>query len=84
MLVSLADNSGDPWNWTDPSLSHTPVLPLNEIFTSQGQVPNLPIPTPFGEAGYRERLAQNSAAGIGRCLPQGPRPNARGGRRGVL
>jgi hypothetical protein len=80
----LADNSGDPWNWTDPSLSHTPVLPLNEIFTSQGQVPNLPIPTPFGEAGYRERLAQNSAAGIGCCLPQGPRPNARGGRRGVF
>jgi hypothetical protein len=80
----LADNSGDPWNWTDPALSHTPVLPLNEIFTSQDQVANLPIPTPFGATSYRERLAQNSAAGIGRCLPQGPWPNARGGRRGVF
>jgi hypothetical protein len=78
-----ADNSGDPWNWTDQALAHTPVLPLNEIFTGQGRVPILPIPTPFGAAGYRERLAQNSAAGIGRCLPQGPWPNARGGRRGV-
>jgi hypothetical protein len=80
----LADNSGDPWNWNDPALSHTPVLPLNEVFTLQGRMPNLPISTPFAAAGYRERLAQNSADGIGRCLPQGPWPNARGGRRGVF
>jgi hypothetical protein len=80
----LADNSEDPWNWTNPVLSHTPVLPLNEIFTSQGHAANLPIPTPFSAVGYRERLAQNSAAGIGHCLPQGPWPNARGGRRGVI
>jgi hypothetical protein len=80
----LADNSSDPWNWTDPALSHMPLLPLNEIFTSQGEVANLPISTPFTAASYRERLAQNSAAGIGRCVAQGPRPNAQGGRRGVV
>jgi len=44
----------------------------------------LPIPTPVSMAGYRERLAQNSAEGIGRCVPIGPWPNARGGRRGVI
>ena len=80
----LADNSSDPWNWTDPALSHMPLLPLNEVFTSQGEVPNLPISAPFTAASYRERLAQNSAAGIGRCVAQGPRPNAQGGRRGVV
>src|SRR3984893_7330145 len=74
----LADGSEDPCGWTNPALSHTLVLPLNEIFTSQGHAANLPIPTPFSAVGYRERLAQNSAAGIGRCLPQGPWPNARG------
>jgi hypothetical protein len=80
----LADYSSDPWNWIDPAMSHTPALPLNEIFTSQSQAPNLPLPTPFTATGYRERLAQNSQAGIGRCLPQGAWPNARGGRRGLL
>jgi hypothetical protein len=80
----LADHSGDPWDWTDPALPHTPGLPANENFTNHGEVPNLPIPTPVSMAGYRERLAQNSAGGIGRCVPIGARPNARGGRRGVI
>jgi hypothetical protein len=79
-----ADHSGNPWDWTDPVLPHTPGLPANEIFTNHGVVPNLPIPTPVSMAGYRERLAQNSAAGIGSCVPIGPWPKARGGRRGVI
>ncbi len=80
----MIDNSGDPWDWITPSLSHTPVLPVNEIFTKQPNSPNLPVPTPFIGAGYRERLAQNSVAGIGRCVPIGPWPKARGGRRGLI
>jgi hypothetical protein len=80
----LMDSSDNPWDWTNPALSHTPVLPINEPFTNRGNVPNLPIPTPLNVAGYRERLAQNAAAGIGRCVPMGPWPNARGGRRGVI
>jgi hypothetical protein len=79
-----ADHSDNPWDWTDPVLPHTPALPANEIFTNHGIVPNLPIPTPVSMAGYRERLAQNSAAGIGCCVPIGPWPKARGGRRGVI
>jgi hypothetical protein len=79
-----ADHSDNPWDWTDPVLPHTPALPANEIFTNHGIVPNLPISTPVSMAGYRERLAQNSAAGIGCCVPIGPWPKARGGRRGVI
>jgi hypothetical protein len=80
----LADHSDNPWDWADPVLAHNPVLPTNEIFTNHGEVPNLPIPTPVSMAGYRERLAQNSQAGIGHCVPIGPWPKARGGRRGVI
>ena len=80
----LADHSGNPWDWTDPVLPHLPALPVNEIFTNHGIVPDLPIPTPVSMAGYRERLAQNSAKGIGCCAPIGPWPNARSGRRGVI
>jgi hypothetical protein len=79
-----ADHSDNPWDWTSPAVSHTPVLPANEIFTRHGNAPNLPIPAPVNVAGYRERLAQNSVAGIGRCVPIGPWPKARGGRRGVI
>jgi len=79
-----ADHSDNPWDWADPVLPHIPLLPANEIFTNHGIVPNLPIPTPVSMAGYRERLAQNSPAGIGRCVPIGPWPKARGGRRGVI
>ena len=79
-----ADHSDNPWDWTNLALPHTPLLPANEIFTNHGVVPNLPIPTPVSMAGYRERLAQNSAAGIGHCVPIGPWPKARGGRRGVI
>jgi hypothetical protein len=79
-----ADHSDNPWDWTDPVLPHTPALPANEIFTNHGIVPNLPLSTPVSMAGYRERLAQNSAAGIGCCVPIGPWPKARGGRRGVI
>jgi hypothetical protein len=79
-----ADHSDNPWDWTDPVLPHIPLLPANEIFTNHGEVPDLPIPTPASMAGYRERLAQNSAAGIGKCVPIGPWPKARGGRRGVI
>jgi hypothetical protein len=79
-----ADHSDNPWDWTDPVLPHIPLLPANEIFTNRGEVPDLPIPTPVSMAGYRERLAQNSAAGIGKCVPIGPWPKARGGRRGII
>ena len=79
-----ADHSDNPWDWTNPVLPHIPLLPANEIFTNRGEVPDLPIPTPVSMAGYRERLAQNSAAGIGKCVPIGPWPKARGGRRGVI
>ena len=79
-----ADHSDNPWDWANPVLPHAPLLPANEIFTNHGVVPNLPIPTPVSMAGYRERLAQNSAAGIGHCVPIGPWPKARGGRRGVI
>jgi hypothetical protein len=80
----LADHSDNPWDWTDPTLSHFPKLPANEMFSIHGEVPNLPIPTPLGMAGYRERLAQNSPMGIGRCVPIGPWQKARNGRRGVI
>ena len=80
----LADSSGNPWDWTTPGLWHTPAPPVNEIFTNQPNVPNLPIPTPLSVGGYRERLAQNSPAGIGSCVPQGPWPKTGNGRRGVL
>jgi hypothetical protein len=79
----LADNSSNPWDWTI-SVSHVPSLPANEVFAVQGDAPNLPIPAPVSAAGYRERLAQNSDAGIGRCVPHGPWPNAKGGRRSVI
>jgi hypothetical protein len=80
----LADDSGNPWDWTNSALSHTPSLPVNEIFTNHQSIPSLPIPTPFNLPGYRERLAQNSPEGIGHCVPHGPWPNARGGHRGVI
>jgi hypothetical protein len=80
----LIDDSSDPWDWTSPDLVHTPALPVNEIFTEQANIPLLPLSIPFVEGGYRERLAQNDVAGIGRCVPMGPWPEACGGRRMVF
>jgi hypothetical protein len=78
------DSSNNPWNWTSTGPPHTPELPLKMTFTTQGVSPTLPIATPFTDSSYRERLAQNSAAGIGSCVPVGQVPNSNSGRRPVL
>ncbi|MEM8541175.1 MAG: LamG-like jellyroll fold domain-containing protein [Pseudomonadota bacterium] len=76
------DSGNDPWKWTGGG-THVPVLPLKFPFTSQPLPTTLPIATPFTAQTYRERLAQNSAAGIGKCIPQGPIPHSQSGRRMV-
>lgn len=76
------DSSNDPWNW-GTGTTHTPVLPVNYQFTSQTLPTPLPIPTPFTAQTYRERLAQNTATGIAKCIPQGPKPYSQNGRRMV-
>jgi hypothetical protein len=76
------DSSSNPWDWSNPP-AHTPVLPTNMVFTTRGISPALPIPTPFTDQCYRERLAQNTAQGIGCCVPQGPWPGTRSGRRKI-
>jgi hypothetical protein len=79
------DSGSNPWNWTNPSApSHVPTLPLAMQFTTRGVSPVLPIPTPFTDASYRERLATNSAGGIESCKPQGARPYTQSGRRKVI
>jgi hypothetical protein len=75
------DSSDNPWEWTNPNLTHTPQLPLKIQFTTRGISPTLPIATPFTDSSYRERLTRNTSAGIGSCVPIGPSVNS--GRRPV-
>lgn len=79
------DSGSNPWNWTDPSITHTPYLPVNMVFTNSPIPTTLPLATPFTSLYYRERLAQNSAQGITACVPHGPFPyyNTQNGRRQV-
>lgn len=74
------DSGPNPWG----AGPHTAFLPLKVPFTTQGINPPLPIATPFTSSSYRERLAANSSAGIGSCIPVGPLPNTNSGRRPVL
>jgi hypothetical protein len=78
------DSSGNPWDWTNPNLTHTPQLPLAMAFTTQGVSPTLPIATPFTDSSYRERLSRNSSVGIGRCVPRGAWAGTAGGRRPMI
>lgn len=77
------DSSNDPWNWAGGT-THTPVLPTNYQFTAQPLPTTLPIPTPFTQQTYRERLATNDATGISSCVPFGPLPYTQSGRRAVV
>ncbi len=77
LQVDVGDN---PWG-TGP---HTAGLPLNWIFASKGSSPALPIPTPFKDTTYRERLAANNPDGILACIPQGQWTWASAGRRPAL
>lgn len=77
------DSSNDPWNWVQVA-GHTAVLPTNFQFTTQPIPLNLPIATPFTEQTYRERLATNTADGIGKCTTQGQWPTTQSGRRYVI
>ncbi|OEV03899.1 LamG domain-containing protein [Streptomyces oceani] len=78
------DSGHDPWNWTDSTITHTPMLPLTMPFTTLRMTPRLPIATPFDAESYRERLATNDEAGIHACIPQGPRPYTQNGRRRII
>ncbi|HEX9963862.1 MAG TPA: LamG domain-containing protein [Allosphingosinicella sp.] len=74
------DTGPDPWAIGGP---HTAGLVTGIRFTTRAIPPVTPIATPFNDVSYRERLATNSAFGIGACIPQGPRPWASAGRRPV-
>jgi hypothetical protein len=76
------DSSSNPWDW--PGVTHAPALALKMPFTTKGVSPTLPIATPFADQSYRERLATNTATGIGRCVPRGPFPNTQSGHREVI
>lgn len=78
------DAGVQPWNWTDPSVVHTPELPLALTFSTLGPTATPPLTAPFTASSYRERLAANSAAGFPRCLPQGPKPYSHSGRRKLV
>lgn len=79
------DGGNNPWDWTNPSSpSHSAMLPANVKFTVLEEVPTSYPQPPFTEASYRERLALNSAEGIGRCGLLGPFPYSGGGRRRVV
>ncbi|HXH37080.1 MAG TPA: LamG domain-containing protein [Thermoanaerobaculia bacterium] len=75
------DGGDDPWDWTTPGIEHKPLRPVDIVFTSNQAVP---IQKPFKEQTYRERLAQNSENGIGKCNPSGPWVGSNGGRRQVM
>ncbi|HZV74495.1 MAG TPA: LamG-like jellyroll fold domain-containing protein [Conexibacter sp.] len=78
------DAGSDPWNWTDPRVVHTAQLPLGMTFSTLGPAVTTPVPVPFTAASYRERMTTNNSAGIGRCQPQGVKPNTNSGRRSVI
>jgi len=77
------DSGPDPWSW-GTGTAHAPLLPLGITFATRGDKPPLPIATPFNDTTYRERLATNTQAGIGACVPVGPRPYTQSGRRRVF
>ncbi|KYK32418.1 MAG: hypothetical protein HXS46_09445 [Theionarchaea archaeon] len=71
---------GDDNPWAAP---HTELLPVNIKFTTLPGA-TLPLPTPFTANSYRERLCQNNAEGIEKCIAIGPWPNTNNGRRRVI
>jgi hypothetical protein len=73
------NEAGDPW--TVPLVNPVAELPANIPYTAIAVQPQLPLVPPFDANSYRERLAQNSAAGIGACNLVGPRVNTNNGRR---
>ncbi len=77
------DSSSNPWDWS-AGATHTPLLPTNLQFSTRGSPPAVPITPPFTDASYRERLAANTARGIGCCTPKGPKPLTQNGRRRVI
>ncbi|HEU4658175.1 MAG TPA: LamG domain-containing protein [Capillimicrobium sp.] len=77
------DTSTNPWDWS-PGTSHTPGLPTKVPFTNYPLPKSPPLPVPLTANVYRERLAQNSNAGIGSCTPTGAFSGTNGGRRKVL
>lgn len=79
----LVDDSQNPWNWTQPKLSNSGLLPCKMPFTTLQSAPVIPLSVPFTDQSYRERLATNQPAGIGACIPHGSLPNTQGGRRKV-
>jgi hypothetical protein len=78
------DTGTNPWDWTSPSVTHTPGLALKMPFSSPPAPPTLPLAVPFTAQTYRERLATNTNAGIACCLPIGVRPKSQGGRPKVV
>lgn len=78
------DAGTNPWNWSDPSVVHTPQLPAAMTFSTLGAGVRIPVAVPFTAISYRERLATNDAAGIGSCQPVGFDPSSSSGRRAVI
>lgn len=78
------DAGTNPWDWTNPSIVHTPQLPVAMTFSTFGATVKTPIPVPFAASSYRERLATNNAAGIEHCLPKGPETYTASGRRSLV
>jgi hypothetical protein len=75
------DSGDNPWDWTNPTVTHTAVLPAGMDFDMTTPPTAFPIATPFTDQTYRERLAQNTVAGIGACDWIGSRVNTMSGRR---
>jgi len=61
------NNSSDPFS--EPSSTTPTILSTGMQFTNQVLPTPLPLVSPFSNLHYRERLAQNSAAGITACVP---------------
>jgi hypothetical protein len=78
------DAGTNPWDWTNPSVVHTPQLPVAMTFSGFGAAVKTPIPVPFTASSYRERLATNNPAGIEHCLPKGPETYTASGRRSLV
>ena len=77
------DGSDDPWNWA-AGAQHTATLPLKFPFSTPDRPSHFPIATPYKNQTYRERVAANSADGIGSCQPSGPASGSNNGRRPVV
>lgn len=78
------DSGTNPWDWSNPGITHTALLPRKMPF-SYAPGPVAPrIPTPFTKQTYRERLATNTDAGMSSCVPIGWRPKSQGGQPRVV